>query len=423
MKLQILDEQDKIVQLEIDEEETVDTLQDLIEIEFGIEKDKQILMFAGKQLQSNQIIKGTGLKEQDIIEVGVKAGQNLQDVFKNVLNNLNANQSNQQGGQQNFNLNNIFNQNVDPMNNPRLVNQAKQIKAQLQANQSELNYLLHSNRPLAEAILSDNIKDLVNILHEKEMKALEEKRKFQQKLVELQKNPYDPENQKEIERMIQEQNVEQQRDLAMDQHPEFFGRISMLYINISINGHPIQAFVDSGAESTIISASLAEKCGLTRLLDKRFAGIAVGVGQSKILGRVHVAQMEIKNKKIPVNLTVLEDGKIGFLLGLDTLKRYQCLMDLGQRNLTFMLGEEKLTVDFLNDGEIKKENLISTSQINESQSGQEQQLQQQIKINEDHVKELMNLGATKDEAVAALKKFMGNIEFAAQHITQQKYGM
>lgn len=36
-------------------------------------------------------------------------------------------------------------------------------------------------------------------------------------------------------------------------------------------------------------------------------------------------------------------------------------MDLGQRNLTFMLGEEKLTVDFLNDGEIKKENLISTS--------------------------------------------------------------
>lgn len=36
--------------------------------------------------------------------------------------------------------------------------------------------------------------------------------------------------------------------------------------------------MDSGAESTIISASLAEKCGLMRLLDTRFAGVAIGVG-------------------------------------------------------------------------------------------------------------------------------------------------
>jgi DNA damage-inducible protein 1 len=29
------------------------------------------------------------------------------------------------------------------------------------------------------------------------------------------------------------------------------------------------------------------------LLDKRFEGIAVGVGSSKILGRIHLADMEI----------------------------------------------------------------------------------------------------------------------------------
>lgn len=35
----------------------------------------------------------------------------------------------------------------------------------------------------------------------------------------------------------------------------------MLYIRASINKVPIQAFVDSGAQSTIMSQSLAERCG------------------------------------------------------------------------------------------------------------------------------------------------------------------
>lgn len=38
---------------------------------------------------------------------------------------------------------------------------------------------------------------------------------------------------------------------------------------------------------SIMTADMAEKCFLTRLIDKRFQGMAVGVGSSKILGRVH----------------------------------------------------------------------------------------------------------------------------------------
>jgi DNA damage-inducible protein 1 len=63
----------------------------------------------------------------------------------------------------------------------------------------------------------------------------------------------------------------------------------MLYINASINKVPIQAFVDSGAQSTVMSIACAERCGVMRLVDTRFAGMAVGVGTSKIVGRVHAA--------------------------------------------------------------------------------------------------------------------------------------
>lgn len=47
-----------------------------------------------------------------------------------------------------------------------------------------------------------------------------------------------------------------------------------------------------------------------RLVDKRAAGTAVGVGTCKILGRIHAAEMEIEKKFITCAFTVIENNGV-----------------------------------------------------------------------------------------------------------------
>lgn len=56
---------------------------------------------------------------------------------------------------------------------------------------------------------------------------------------------------------------------------------------------------------------------------RRWAGIAKGVGVQKIIGRVHVAQVQIENVFLITSFSVLEDQSMDMLLGLDMLKRHQ----------------------------------------------------------------------------------------------------
>lgn len=129
----------------------------------------------------------------------------------------------------------------------------------------------------------------------------------------------------------------------MELYPESMGRVLMLYIAAKVNGHDIQAFVDSGAQSTIMSKRKAQECGVLHLVDERFAGVAVGVGTGKILGRIHLVSLQIGSSYFPCTVTVMDEAGLGdknmdFLLGLDMLKRHTCHIDLENHCVKFRLA-------------------------------------------------------------------------------------
>ena len=94
----------------------------------------------------------------------------------------------------------------------------------------------------------------------------------------------------------------------------------------------------------------AERCNIMRLVDKRWAGIAKGVGTQKIIGRVHIAQIQIENDFISSSFSILEEQPMDMLLGLDMLKRHQCSIDL--KNNVLMIGSTGTKTPFLAEADL-----------------------------------------------------------------------
>ncbi|XP_063716702.1 protein DDI1 homolog 2-like [Symsagittifera roscoffensis] len=203
----------------------------------------------------------------------------------------------------------------------------------------------------------------------KQRKVMQER---EQNKLRLLSNPLDPEAQKMLYEEIRMANINENMETAMEFSPESFGTVHMLYIDCKVNGVPTKAFVDSGAQMTIMSKACAERCNVMKLLDTRWAGVAKGVGVQKILGRAHMVQIEIAGTYLPTSFSILEDQTMDVLLGLDMLRRHQCCIDLKDNKLKF--GALNIATPFLSEGELPDYAKLSANGANGSTSADDSDL-------------------------------------------------
>ena len=104
------------------------------------------------------------------------------------------------------------------------------LQQQLRSDEATLTSLLHNNPTLAQAVLSDDISLLQAYLQQKRMEFQEKLQREQQRRAAIMADPLNPEYQQLIEQEIQQENINQNYETAVEQMPEAFGQVVMLYV-------------------------------------------------------------------------------------------------------------------------------------------------------------------------------------------------
>ncbi|XP_045107003.1 protein DDI1 homolog 2-like isoform X2 [Portunus trituberculatus] len=221
------------------------------------------------------------------------------------------------------------------------------IRDMLLANPDQLALLKYNNPKLAEAVTGGDLEKFATVLREQQEVR---RNREQQRIRLLTADPFDMEAQRLIANEIQQENINSNMETAMEYNPESFGLVHMLYINCKVNGHDVKAFIDSGAQMTIMSQACAERCSIMRLVDKRWAGVAKGVGTQPIIGRVHLVQIQIEGDFLASSFAIMADQPMDMLLGLDVMKRHQMSIDL--KNNQLHIGTTGTSTAFLSESEL-----------------------------------------------------------------------
>ncbi|KAL1457412.1 hypothetical protein WDU94_007648 [Cyamophila willieti] len=223
--------------------------------------------------------------------------------------------------------------------------------------------LMRQNNPDLSRALDSQRMDFFARAFKTQIAKREKKMRHRLKL--LNSELYDQHTQKQIAEEIQKRNIEANMEAAIEYNPEAFGTVAMLYINCKVNGFPVKAFVDSGAQTTIMSTECARRCNIIRLVDTRWEGIAKGVGVQRIIGRIHMVQIVIEKDHYTTSLSILNEQPMDMLLGLDMLKRHRCIIDL-KRNVLHM-GTTGTVTPFLSEADLPEcARLTSVSDDEES---------------------------------------------------------
>ncbi|KAG0040244.1 DNA damage-inducible protein 1 [Podila clonocystis] len=441
MRVSILTEAGDLHHLEFDSQMEIENIKALLEADCNIPAEEQLIFHNDKELHDpKSTLEANNVAQDDILTLRRRTKKQRTAVASIPSSaggpSVRPGQIQASGG--------------DPHN-------AEQIRQHVLSDPALLRQLRESQPELANAAQNDP-----NRFHEMIREIDVQRRNAElarmQQINQLNADPFDMDAQARIEEAIRLENVAANMEAAMEHNPEAFGRVTMLYIDVEVNGHPVKAFVDSGAQATIMSPECAEACGIMRLVDRRFAGIARGVGVAKILGRVHSAQIRVgKDLFLACSFTIMEGKGVDLLFGLDMLKRHQASIDLKKDALIIngteirFLSEHELPSSAKETSELTPEELASIGQTPTAAAAETSSSSSSAPANPPvapipapapvsapvavaapsrpvpdaspnypsaDIKTLTDLGASPAEAINALQAAEGNVELAANILFQ-----
>jgi len=97
----------------------------------------------------------------------------------------------------------------------------------------------------------------------------------------------------------------------------------------------VEMLVDTGAQSSVISYSLAQRLNITNRLDTSHQGVAAGVGRARIIGKLRNIACIMGHVEFAMDFIVLDVQDQLLLLGLDQMRKYKCIVDLERELLIF----------------------------------------------------------------------------------------
>ena len=310
MQITVTTESGSILPFDVNLELTLQDLKAILEADVAISASKMVLLHNMEAMKEDRrTLKDYNIQEGDVILVSQELPYTTAHPATNQAGNPAAASSAQ----------------TNPSTHPHATpptqgDDPEVIRRHLLSHPDELALLRERNPPLAQALDSGDPQAFRDTLlsYQRRVADIE-----QERIRLLNADPLDPNIQARIAQEIQQRNIQENMETAIEFTPENFGRVVMLYVPIKVNGVDVLALVDSGAVSTVMSENCAERCGVMRLVDRRFATVAIGVGTQKVTGKVHLGTIQIGSDMLTASFQVLQNQAEDMLLGLDMLRRHQ----------------------------------------------------------------------------------------------------
>jgi len=140
---------------------------------------------------------------------------------------------------------------------------------------------------------------------------------------------------------VQQKSTDSPAQVEVDHNIHVLGKFGFLPTK-----ERYRILVDSGAALSMMSEPVAKNLGLWSQVDRSEKGQITGIGEANVVGALHNILLHVGNAKLSVSFYVFSVPDDVVLLGVDTLSRYKCVLDLDS-NLLMVGGLHGISVPFL----------------------------------------------------------------------------